>query len=611
MLRSCFRFRAQARLAVGVAALSCAATVLSAVPAAADTSVPRDRMSDTWTATDALGRSLPGLRESGAVRPGKFVGIFYFLWMWKQPNQGLYDISKLLAANPTDPKYGPVHAFHWWGEPHFGYYLNNDAWVIRRHAQMLVDAGIDTLILDVTNALTYPENYLAICRVYTEMRRTGQKTPQLAFILNSRVPVTSQKLYDEFYGKTLYPDLWFRWKGKPLILANPDELPAPLRDFFTVRRSWAWTGSQGWFGDGKDKWPWLDNSPQKPGWHESPDKPEEISVAVAQHPTGNLGRSYQAGKEPPVGERAPEKGLYFDEQWKRALEVSPEFVFVTGWNEWIAQRFVSGKGGGPGFLGRRLNEGETFFVDAYNQEFSRDIEPMRGGHGDNYYYQMVANIRRYKGVRSAPLVSTPKTINLAAKAGFASWDNVSPAYLGSIGDTAKRDHEGWGTAGPYRNTSGRNDFDTMKVARDGKNLYFYVRTAAPITPPAANTNWMTLLLDTDGKAETGWEGFNYAVRLVPDAKGKLTPTLCRHKEGAGWAWTPVLPVTMTRSGNQMHLSIPRRALGLGLEKGPLRLDFKWIDNVPSSGDIRDFLDQGDVAPAGRFRFRYQEKGTEK
>ena len=564
-------------------------------------------MADTWTATDALRRTLPNAAEVGPVRQDKFVGIFYFLWMWKQDKQGLYDISKLLVANPTDPKYGPVSAFHHWGEPYFGYYLNNDEWVIRRHAQMLTDAGIDTLILDVTNALTYPENYMAICRVYTEMRRAGEKTPQICFILHSRTPVTSQKLWDEFYSKNLYPELWFRWKNKPLILADPGELTPELRDFFTVRDSWAWSGSKGWFGDGRDKWPWLDNSPQNPGWHESPDKPEEISVAVAQHPTGNLGRSFQAGKEPPVEERAPEKGLYFAEQWKRALEVSPEFVFVTGWNEWIAQRFLSKKGGGPGFLGRRLNEGETFFVDAYNEEFSRDIEPMRGGHGDNYYYQLVANIRRYKGVRPVPLASAPKTISMTAKAGFAAWDTVGPAYLGNVGDTAKRDHQGWGTAGPYRNITGRNDFDTMKVARDTRNLYFYVRTATGITPPSAGTNWMTLLLDTDGSAKTGWEGFDYAVQILPDSRGSLTPMLCRHKTGAKWEWEPVMPVAMIHAGAQMQLAIPRKALGLGPEKGPLRLDFKWVDNVPSSGDILEFLDHGDVAPGGRFRFHYQEK----
>jgi hypothetical protein len=38
----------------------------------------------------------------------------------------------------------------------------------------------------------------------------------------------------------------------------------------------------------------------------------------------------------------------------------------------------------------------VIFVDEFIQEFSRDIEPMNGGHGDNYYYQLVDYVRRYK-----------------------------------------------------------------------------------------------------------------------------------------------------------------------------------------------------------------------
>ena len=34
-----------------------------------------------------------------------------------------------------------------------------------------------------------------------------------------------RELYDNFYGKNLYPELWFRWpcdgaQGKPLIMAE-------------------------------------------------------------------------------------------------------------------------------------------------------------------------------------------------------------------------------------------------------------------------------------------------------------------------------------------------------------------------------------------------------
>jgi len=105
----------------------------------------RDLMSDTWTAIDGLGRELPGSTECGPPRPGRFAGIFYFLWLGAHSKQ-VHDISRILAANPESPQFGPVHAFHHWGEPHLGYYLSHDEAVIRRHAQMLTEAGLDVLL---------------------------------------------------------------------------------------------------------------------------------------------------------------------------------------------------------------------------------------------------------------------------------------------------------------------------------------------------------------------------------------------------------------------------------------------------------------------------------
>ena len=49
--------------------------------------------------------------------------------------------------------------------------------------------------------------------------------------------------------------------------------------------------------------------------------------------------------------------------------------------------------------------GPVTFVDEFDTEFSRDVEPMKGGHGDNYVYQMIANIRRLQGRRPIPAVA--------------------------------------------------------------------------------------------------------------------------------------------------------------------------------------------------------------
>ena len=118
-------------------------------------------------------RALPGYAECGPPRTGKYVGIFYFLWLGEHGTGGPYDITKLLAANPTNPAWGPAGAFHHWGESELGYYLSSDDYVIRKHAHMLVDAGVDVLIFDVTNGLTYKSNYLKLCQIYTQIRAEG------------------------------------------------------------------------------------------------------------------------------------------------------------------------------------------------------------------------------------------------------------------------------------------------------------------------------------------------------------------------------------------------------------------------------------------------------
>ncbi|MCX6376619.1 MAG: aminoglycoside 6-adenylyltransferase, partial [Armatimonadetes bacterium] len=71
-----------------------------------------DVKSDTWVATDALGRTLPGFKECGPPKKDKFVGIFYFLWLGQHSTTGPWDITKILAANPNDPQWGPANHFH-------------------------------------------------------------------------------------------------------------------------------------------------------------------------------------------------------------------------------------------------------------------------------------------------------------------------------------------------------------------------------------------------------------------------------------------------------------------------------------------------------------------
>lgn len=153
-----------------------------------------DLMSDTWEAVDALGRAAVTAPEAPAPRADRFVGMFCFLWLGAHGQSGPHDIGKILAAHPeavTDanhPEWGPMHAFHHWGEPLFGYHLSDDPWVIGKHAQMLADAQVDVILFDVTNQETYRKNYLALCAVYAALRAPGSAPRRSLFSRRSGTP---------------------------------------------------------------------------------------------------------------------------------------------------------------------------------------------------------------------------------------------------------------------------------------------------------------------------------------------------------------------------------------------------------------------------------------
>jgi hypothetical protein len=571
-----------------------ASCLLELLLAPVSAATPRDTMPDTWAATDALRRVVPMSGDVGAPKPQRTVGIFYFNWHASFGDSQVHDIARILQANPQHPQWGPVHSPHYWAEPRFGYYRPDDPWVIRKHAQMLTDAGVDVLILDATNGLTYDADREALCRVLAQMKSEGQRVPQFALFAYARHQAVVRHLWETFYKPGKHRELWFQWKGKPLLLSPSEGLEEEVKQFFTIRTSWAWSRGQAWFGDGKDKWPWLDFAPQVPGWHEAPERAECIPVGVSQHATSNIGRSYFGKLQPAPAECRSGEGLYFAEQWRHALPRHPEFIFVTGWNEWIAQRFLSD--GTMAFKGRVLPPGETFFVDLYDAEFSRDIEPMRGGYGDNYYWQMVANIRRYKGARAVPAAAREKTI--AIPGGFQVWADVKPAFLDDLYDTSARDHDGVADAGRYVNRTGRNDFDTARVARDATHLYFHI-TTRELLSPATNQDWMVLRIDTDQSIATGHLG--YDLRLN---QRRSSPHAASLERWNGMAWEEYGAAVLEVGARELHLAVAKAALGLAGEQ-ELAFDFKWTDNIPGDADASDFLDLGDAAPNGRFNYRFK------
>jgi hypothetical protein len=555
-------------------------------------------------ATDALGRRLPDNAEAGNVRNNKYIALFY--WTWQNDmakNSPAYDVTKILAQHPDAindynhpawPKNAPCF---FWGEPLYGYYRRTDPWVLRRHAELLAMAEVDVIFFDCTNGdFTWEEAYMELCKVFTEARAEGVKTPQIAFMMafgatdGSRSAV--QQVYNKLYKPGIYNDLIFKWDGKPLIMAYPDNLSDELKKYFTFRPG------QPTYNTGpvrQDQWGWLEIYPQH-GYYQTNRGFEQVTVGVAQNwsaergltamnAPNSFGRSYtnkdmQHHSEP----NAVAKGYNFQEQWERALQLDPSVVFITGWNEWIAGRF------------EMWQQQANAFPDEYSQEGSRDIEPMKNGHGDNYYYQMVANIRRFKGV--APPEPPSEPLSVAIDGIFNEWNNVKPLYETPKGNTLHRNHPGW-VGEFFTNTTGRNDFVTARVARDADNIYFYVETADAITPQT-DPAWMRLFIDADRNHATGWEGYDFVVnRLAPESN-----TAIIERSANGWNWQRCGEAQMYVAGDKLELSIPRATLQM---TSSLNFEFKWSDNMQSDGDITDFYLNGDQAPIARFNFIFKEK----
>jgi len=544
-----------------------------------------DVRADTWVATDGLGRSVrwgQGEAEKGeGRRRNRQVGIFYFLWLGRHGEAGPFDISKILAEDPgamKDPGHrlwGPMHAPHHWGESVFGYYVAEDEAVLAKHAQMLADAGIDTVVFDVTNQLTYPESWRPLCRVWDRIRRSGQRVPQLVFLCPFWDPAkVVRELYRDLYGPGLYRDLWFQWEGKPLILADAAKLGGVEGDQAILAALTFRKPQPDYFRGptGPDQWGWLEVYPQH-AYTNALGVVEEVTVGVAQNAVeGKLsvlsnprahGRSYHDGAQP--AEAGQDfSGRNFAEQWKRAMELDPGLVFVTGWNEWIAGRFTQPSG----FYG----DGPVTFVDQFNREYSRDIEPMRGGHGDVFYYQLVDLVRGFKGGRSPEKVVTAPVV---IDGRVDDWTGVRPEFRDTVGDPMLREAPSWNRRDRYVNRRGRNDLVSAKVSHADGVLCFQVRSRDPWTPPGA-TPGLVLYLDVDQNPTNGWHGYDVVINRRPPTEdtGWLEWLGERGADGVGEA----VKLAFRQGVTAVELAVPLEALRL--KELPEWIDFKWADQVP-------------------------------
>ena len=176
----------------------------------------------------------------------KAVGIFYFLWLGEHGNRQLYDnsiLEKIPGATDSAEAWmqaggGDVYSWHFWGKPMYGYYFSSDEWIFRKHVQLLTDAGIDFLVFDTTNAVTYAKNALKLMAILHEYREQGYNTPQVVFYTNTDSGATMEKIYREVYlAHPEYEDTWFKRDGKPLIVGSAYDggLSTEGKKFFRIK----------------------------------------------------------------------------------------------------------------------------------------------------------------------------------------------------------------------------------------------------------------------------------------------------------------------------------------------------------------------------------------
>jgi len=333
---------------------------------------------------------------------------------------------------------------------------------------------------------------------------------------------------------------------------------------------------------------------------------QNVDVAAhkptAMNGTNVAGRSYSkgdyhysftsAGKKMTVSSNTPQSVLYginFQQQWDYAIQANPEFIFVTGWNEWAVGRY-------PEFLG--IKNG---FPDQFNTEYSRDAEPSSGILKDHYYYQLAENIRRFKGVSQPTKTNFMKTIDINGD--LAQWQNI-PSYDHYLRGTQDRQRRGYlGTF--YENHTMRNDIIRAKVAYDETNIYFYVQTADNLTD-VTDAAWMRLFIDTDFTGTANhWEGFEYVINRINPTATKAVLERSKGITQEKWQWETAGTVDYKRTDNVLQIAVPRTMLGLNDKD--VTFNFKWSDNMQTEGDILDFYQNGDVAPGGRFTFHFSSQ----
>lgn len=545
----------------------------------------------------------------------KQVGIFYFVWQGTENTQPqIYDNTEILSRMDLTGKTsislsewqaaggGPKGDFHWWGQPLFGYYDMNDKWVISRHLQMFAQAGIDFIVLDQTNGVRegYIQRITSVYEVAYDLQQQGVRVPKIAIMSYDDGPATVDKLYYYFFFKhPEWSSLHYHWNDheKPVIFDNiagytktataqintekklasydPAVTAAvELRDVsFPHETNHADYNGTGLLYLDFRKLPQVIRDKSDGGYTFMSISVAEIcgtncSTANILIETADRSRNFDGtcNVEWHGQPEAWRYGYNFARQLDHALKRDPDMIFITGWNEWIAQLQVRA-------------DGSISLIDNADINNSRDIEPMSGGYGDNYYLQMCRYISQFKYGTVALAPAGEATVDLTADseawlaAGAVSYDDPT-------GDGVARDHQAAAVSSiRYTTPAADNDITCLYVAADADATYLRVETAEAVKEAEKAGN-LVLLIKTGDKT--------YAVNRAGG-----TATTCPVEELVDGNWKAVGEATCRTEGDRFSVAVSAELI-------PNRdtLYIKWADGIVDPADRMAFYTCPESAPYG-------------
>ncbi len=285
-----------------------------------------------------------------------------------------------------------------WDLPLWGPYLSDNEDILRLHAELLRDAGIDFVFIDWSNNTDYDP---ATMRDYREDFRmieeatdkmydvwaTVEGAPKICIFVgpghngpgtidNGNHQKKVDQVWRDYVTNPSRADMYFEYEGKPLLIcygATPTlytENPTKMwdDDRFTVRWITGYVGQQGTLFrektlQSKGYWSWEERGAQT--YTVLDGKVEAVTVSASTRAQGKEGDS---GYIPAAGR---ENGATLKKQFQRACDLGAGIVLIVSWNEWTT--------------GEQLSP-----------EISKDMEPSQI-HGTFYYDLMREQIKKFKG----------------------------------------------------------------------------------------------------------------------------------------------------------------------------------------------------------------------